>query len=53
MALETMMAATNRSRPPQAGHCEHIDVEAAAHGSAQVRLYEPPTFRGVVAEDAR
>jgi len=53
MALESMMAATNRRRPPQSGHSSTSMSRPRRMSSAQVRLYEAPTFRGVVADDAR
>jgi hypothetical protein len=53
MAVESMMAATNCSRPPHAGHSSTSMSRPRRMSSAHVRLYEAPTFRGVAADDAR
>ena len=45
MALESMMAATKRMRPPQSGHCSTSISRPRRMSSAQVRLHGPATFR--------
>jgi hypothetical protein len=50
MALESMMAATNRRRSPQSGHSSTSMSRPRRMSSAQVRLYEAPTFLGLLAD---
>jgi len=50
MALESRMAATNRRRPPQSGHCSTSMSSPRRISSTQVRLCESTTFFEVLAD---
>jgi len=49
MAVDSMMAATNRRRPPQSGHCSTSMSRQRRMSSAQVRLYEAVALPGPLA----
>ena len=52
MAFESRMAATKRRRPPQSGHCRTSMSRPRRISSAQLRLYEPTTFLGLLVDDS-